>query len=62
MTKAKKDPDEKFSAELERAISKVLRNPKASRREKVDAIKAGTDLLLVKHKIKGGSDDGQFFG
>lgn len=60
-TKKPKETDKELVGELKRAIRNVLKNPKASRRDKIEAITAGTKLLLVEHKIKGGGDDGDFF-
>jgi len=58
--------DEEVSSDLltalEQGVRSILSNRKATRSEKVQAITAGTKLLQIRHKIKGGGDDGSFFG
>lgn len=54
-------PDDLLSS-LEAGVRSVLTDKKATRAEKVQAITAGTKLLLIRHKIKGSTDDDNFFG
>jgi hypothetical protein len=59
---AKPKDDAAFIKVLEDGIRKVLKDTTAKSADKLKAIQAGAQLLLVKHKIKGGEDDGNFFG
>jgi hypothetical protein len=55
-----KSPD--FMETLELGIKDVLSNKKASMKDRIDAINAGTKLMLIKHKIKDtGGEAGSFF-
>lgn len=49
---------------LEKAIKTVLDSKKATVSEKMQAINAGTKLLMVRNKInpEGDKDGGNFFG
>lgn len=47
---------------LEKGIRSVLSNKEATSKEKMEAVNAGTRLLMIKHKISGDSDEpGGFF-
>jgi hypothetical protein len=55
-----KTPD--FMVILETGVRDVLTNKKASMKDRIDAINAGTKLMLIKHKIEGSGDEaGSFF-
>lgn len=51
-----------FIETLEQGIRDVLTNKKVSMKDRIDAINAGTKLMLIKHKITDTSDEaGSFF-
>jgi hypothetical protein len=55
-----KSPD--FMEILEVGVRDVLTNKKASMKDRIDAINAGTKLMLIKHKITDTSgESGSFF-
>jgi hypothetical protein len=55
-----KSPD--FMVTLEQGIRDVLQNKKASMKDRINAINAGTKLMLIKHKISDTGDEaGSFF-
>lgn len=62
MTEAKPDADVDFLTELENGVLDILgKKSKSTKNEKLAAINAGVKLLAIRHKIKGGDDEG-FFG
>lgn len=51
-----------FMETLESGIRAVLENKKATMKDRIDAINAGTKLMLIRHKIKDtGGESGSFF-
>ena len=57
-----KKTDTDFLQVLENGIRSVLENKEATSKEKMDAVNAGTKLMLIKHKISDTGDDaGSFF-
>lgn len=60
--RAKRPSTDPFLDVLEGAVGAILKNPKATRLEKNDAIANGIKLAAIRHKIDGGADDGDFFG
>ncbi len=47
---------------LEKGIRKVLEDDKSTAKERMDAVNAGTRLMLIKHKITDTSNEsGSFF-
>lgn len=51
-----------FMDALEQGIRDVLQNKKATMKDRIDAINAGTKLMLIKHKITDTSSEaGSFF-
>lgn len=53
-----------FFETLEGAVRSIISNTDSSIAEKMQAIKAGTDLLKIKHKVgdgDGGNKPGSFF-
>lgn len=47
---------------LESGIKTVLTDKKSKTKDRIDAINAGTKLMLIKHKIKDSGDEaGSFF-
>lgn len=55
-----KSPD--FMEILESGVRDVLTNKKATMKDRIDAINAGTKLMLIKHKITDtGGESGSFF-
>lgn len=58
-----KKPDNNLMAALEKGIKDVLDDKDSTAKERMDAVNAGTKLLLIKHKIKDSDDEpGSFFG
>lgn len=56
----KKDDD--FLTVLEKGIRKVLEQSDSTAKERMEAVKAGTQLMLIKHKISNvGDESGSFF-
>jgi hypothetical protein len=47
--------------DLKKAVRKILRSAKSSESARVNAIRAGTQLLLIEHKIAGGDGEKGFF-
>ncbi len=47
---------------LDQGVRDVLADTKATAKDKVDAVNAGAKLLMIKHKISLGEDDGTFCG
>ncbi len=47
---------------LDQGVRDVLADAKATAKDKVDAVNAGAKLLMIKHKISLGEEDGAFFG
>lgn len=57
-----KKPDDDFLSVLENGIRAVLLDKKSTGKERMDAVNAGTKLILIKHKISDTADDaGSFF-
>lgn len=57
-----KKADSDFLATLEKGIKDVLENKSSTAKERMEAVNAGTKLMLIKHKISDSSDDaGSFF-
>ncbi len=56
MTEAKTS-DDKFLKELEVSVLAILKNRKATKSEKLQAITAGVKVAQIRHKITGGGDD-----
>jgi len=57
-----KKSDADLLSTLEKGIMDVLIDKKATAKERMDAVNAGTKLLLIKHKISDSGDDaGSFF-
>ena len=53
---------EDFMTVLEKGIRDVLGNTQSTAKEKMDAVNAGTKLMLIKHKISDtGNEAGSFF-
>lgn len=51
-----------FMEALEAGVREVLGNKKATMKDRIDAINAGTKLMLIRHKIKDPDDSpGSFF-
>lgn len=51
-----------FLSVLENGIRDVLKDKKSKARDRMDAVNAGTKLLLIKHKISDTGDEaGSFF-
>jgi translation elongation factor EF-1beta len=61
MTKATKPAGDVFIEQLEKAISKILTNPKTTAKDRNQAIANGIKLAHIKHRISP-DDDGSFFG
>jgi hypothetical protein len=53
-----KDIPDPLMLSVARALSSVMKDPKASTSEKLKAIEIGVKLLAVRHKIKEPDDDG----
>ena len=54
--------EEDFLSVLENGIRKVLNDKNSTAKERMDAVKAGTQLMLIKHKITDtGNEAGSFF-
>jgi hypothetical protein len=49
-------------AKLEKAVTDILDNEKASVRAKQTAVQLGLKLAQIKHQIMGDDDEGEFFG
>jgi hypothetical protein len=62
MTKAAKPAADAFIEQLEAAITKTLKNPKATAKDKNQAIANGIKLAMIKHRISPDEGDGEFFG
>lgn len=59
---APKDTDDAFIALLQQGITDILKNKKATKKERIDAIKAGTALMTARNKWGAGDEDtGGFF-
>lgn len=57
-----KKTDTDFMKVLETGIRDVLENKESTAKERMDAVNAGTKLLLIKHKISDAGDEaGSFF-
>lgn len=57
-----KKSDTDFLASLEKGIKDVLEDKKSTAKERMDAVTAGTKLILIKHKINdSGEEAGSFF-
>lgn len=57
-----KKPEDDFLSVLEKGIRAVLQDEKTTAKERMDAVNAGTKLLLIKHKISDtGNEAGSFF-
>ena len=55
--------DDKFLKELEANVMLILKNRKASKTDKLAAIREGVKLVAIKHKISGGgAEEEGFFG
>lgn len=55
-------PTDDFMSILESGIKDVLKDKKSSAKERMDAVNAGTKLMLIKHKISDTGDEaGSFF-
>jgi hypothetical protein len=54
-------PTDDFLGVLEQGVRDVLKDEKAKVADKLKALDAGAKLLMVRHKIEGGSADGSFF-
>jgi hypothetical protein len=48
--------------DAEAGIRAVLNDPRAKVSDRLKAIEIASKLLMIKHKIEGGSADGSFFG
>ncbi len=62
MTKAAKPAADAFIAQLEDAITKTLKSPKTSAKDRNAAIANGIKLAMIKFKINPDDGDGEFFG
>ena len=58
----KRPKSDKLLDAMERAVLKILANPKATTKDRIDAIAHGSKLAAIKHKITGPDDDGEYFG
>lgn len=57
-----KKTDDDFLSVLESGIRDVLQDKKTTAKERMDAVNAGTKLMLIKHKITDTSNEaGSFF-
>ena len=54
-------PTDDFLGVLEQGVRDVLKDEKAKVADKLKALDAGAKLLMVRHKIEGGTADGSFF-
>lgn len=61
MSRRRKTSDDKMVELLEQGIKDVLGDPKSMPADKIRAVEAGTKLQLMKHKVSGGQDDGNYF-
>lgn len=61
--KAKREPkgEKDLSEVLEAAIRAVLKSKDTKPGDRLKAIEAGAKLLMIRHKISGAGDDGNFF-
>lgn len=62
----KRNEDTDFLQKMQEGITAILSDDKATISDRIDAITAGTKIMMVKHKIKddGGKENGggKFFG
>jgi hypothetical protein len=61
MAEGKPNGNGSLADELETAIRQMVRSTKAKRQDRMDAIKAGINLLAVRNKMKEDPESG-FFG
>jgi hypothetical protein len=60
--KRDKTGEDELTDELVKAVLAILRNPRASARDKLNAIAHGTKLVAARHAIVGDRDTPDFFG
>jgi hypothetical protein len=56
-----KKPVDGLLTDAEAGIRAVLNDPKAKVSDRLKAVEIAAKLLMIKHKIDGGSADGSFF-
>lgn len=56
--------DKKLLDAIEKVLTDVMADKKATAKEKLDAVEKATKLMLIKHKISGDPEDDKkhFFG
>ena len=56
-----KSGDDKFLKKLEDSVTAILNNRKASKTDKLAAIREGIKLAAIKHKVTNGGDSDEGF-
>lgn len=59
--RAKIKDDNSYIEEMQLILMSIAKDEKAGHKERIDAAKEAAKLLYIKHKVKGGDDNDNFF-